>query len=215
MQRLRSQIQGATDALLEAQLKQAEAHSSRTMTLKPGDQALVSTKHLNLTYPTKLTPKYLGQFKVLEIMPSGNAAKLELQATMRRLDPTFSFDCLCPYHTRDSDLLPSAPPPPPPAFVNAHGNPLYFVQLIIAERPYTYKGQKTVKYLVQYVCYGPADDTWCEHPWFSKEPAGEVAITAWLACNTAIPGPVTRDRAGRHHNKSSTAQQVSQLWVSW
>eukprot|EP00961_Rhodomonas_salina_P114268 1537515-Rhodomonas_salina.1 len=70
MQRLKSQIQGATDALLEAQLKQAEAHSSRTMTLKPGDQALVSTKELCLAYPTKLTPKYLGPFKVLEIMPS-------------------------------------------------------------------------------------------------------------------------------------------------
>eukprot|EP00961_Rhodomonas_salina_P233950 3161486-Rhodomonas_salina.3 len=149
MQCLRSQIQGTTDALLKAQLKQAELRSS--WTLKPGDYALVSTGHLNLAYLTKLMPKYLGPFKVLKVLPSWNTAKLELPATMKSLDSTFSFDCLCRYLQRDADLPASAPPPPPPAFVDAHGNPAYFVERIVAERPCTFKGQKTVKYLVLYV----------------------------------------------------------------
>eukprot|EP00961_Rhodomonas_salina_P297527 3937289-Rhodomonas_salina.1 len=124
---------------------------------------------------------------------------------MKRLDSTFSFDRLHPYLQRDADLPPSAPPPPPPAFVDANGNPAYLVERIVAERPCTYRGQKTVKYLVRYVGYGPADDTWCEHPWFSKEPAGEIAIAAWKGRNASLPGLVTRDRAGRHRNKASVS----------
>eukprot|EP00961_Rhodomonas_salina_P096322 1295285-Rhodomonas_salina.1 len=67
---------------------------------------------------------------------------------MRRLDSTFSFDRLRPYLQRDADLPPSAPPPPPPAFIDANGNPAYFVERIVAEKPCTYKGQRTVTYFV-------------------------------------------------------------------
>ncbi len=81
------------------------------MTLLVGDQALLSTKDLNLAYLTKLTPKYLGLFKDLKVMQTGNAAQLELPCEIGRLDPTFSFICLCPYLTRNTDLSPSAPPP--------------------------------------------------------------------------------------------------------
>ncbi len=62
--------------------------------------------------------------------------------------------------------------------------------------------QRTVKYLVLQVGYGPEHDTWCEHPWFVDEAGGRLGIDAWLARNASIPGPVTRDRAGRHRNRA-------------
>eukprot|EP00961_Rhodomonas_salina_P296497 3936405-Rhodomonas_salina.1 len=164
MHRIRSQIEAATDAILEAQLKQAEGHSARTISFRVGDKALLSTRDLNLAYPTKLTPKYLGPFKVLEVMPTGNTVKLELPDTMKRLSPTFALDRLRPYLDRDADLPPSVAPPPPPAFVDPQGQDGFLIERIIAEKPCVYKGQRTVKYLVRWVGYGPEHDVWCEHP---------------------------------------------------
>jgi hypothetical protein len=56
MHQLKSQIEGATDALLEAQLCQAEAHTGLTVSLKAGNLVLLSSKDLHPAYPTELTP---------------------------------------------------------------------------------------------------------------------------------------------------------------
>eukprot|EP00961_Rhodomonas_salina_P192325 2595261-Rhodomonas_salina.1 len=89
MQKLQSKIDAARYAIAQAQLRQAEAaiELRSTPDYHVGDYALLSTRDLALAYPTKFTPKYLGQFKILEVHPTGNAVKLELPPTMARLDP--------------------------------------------------------------------------------------------------------------------------------
>eukprot|EP00961_Rhodomonas_salina_P200405 2703372-Rhodomonas_salina.1 len=136
-------------------------------------------------------------------MPSGNAAKLELLPTMHQLDSTFSFDCLRPYHASDADLPPRAPPPPPPAFVDTNGNPSYFVERIVAEKPCTYKGQKTVKYPGLYGTLATDLQTTVGASTLGS-PKSQQAKSL-LTHGVLVPGPVTRDRAGRHCNKTSAA----------
>ena len=55
----------------------------RKSNIGPGDNVLLSTKHLKLKdKPGKLRPQYIGPFKVLQ-MVGCNAAKLELPLGMK------------------------------------------------------------------------------------------------------------------------------------
>ena len=55
----------------------------RKSDMSPGDNVLLSTKHLKLKdKPGKLRPQYIGPFKVLQIVGC-NTAKLELPAGMK------------------------------------------------------------------------------------------------------------------------------------
>eukprot|EP00961_Rhodomonas_salina_P204242 2756008-Rhodomonas_salina.1 len=118
MQLLQTKIEGAHDAIAEAQLRQAKAaiELRSEANYKVGDYALLSTADLSLAYPTKFTPKYLGPFKVLQVRPTGNAVRLELLPTMQSLEPVFSTHRLKPYKARDPDLGDGDPLQPPPAF---------------------------------------------------------------------------------------------------
>mmetsp|Transcript_71211 Transcript_71211/g.148592 ORF Transcript_71211/g.148592 Transcript_71211/m.148592 type:complete len:951 (+) Transcript_71211:1853-4705(+) len=200
MQKLKSKIDAARDAILATQLKQAEtANKSRSSTpWKVGEYAALSTQHLNLAYPTKFTPKWLGPFKVLEVMPRGNAVKLELPPTMGRLENVFSTDRLRRHKMRDDSIGPPDPVPPPPVFADDPAQPYFAIERILAERPCRWRGQDTVKYLIRWAGYGAEHDSWVQHPWFKDEPGGEAAIAAWRAREAAVPVPAAQDRAARH-----------------
>eukprot|EP00961_Rhodomonas_salina_P268012 3621360-Rhodomonas_salina.1 len=92
MQQLISRI-SAPRCILQIQVKQAKEFGARRSDVEyhMGDYALLSTADLALTSPSKFTPKYLGPFKVLEVKARGNAVKLELPPTMRRVHPVISI----------------------------------------------------------------------------------------------------------------------------
>ena len=65
--------------------------------MSPGDNILLSTKHLKLKdKPGKLCPQYIGPFKVLQ-MVRRNTAKLELPPRMK-VHPVFNVALLKSYH---------------------------------------------------------------------------------------------------------------------
>ena len=69
----------------------------RRSDISPGDNVLLSTKHLKLKdKPGKLYPQYVGPFKVLQIV-GHNAAKLELPPGMK-VHPVFNIVLLKKYH---------------------------------------------------------------------------------------------------------------------
>ena len=69
----------------------------RRSDISPGDNVLLSTKHLKLKdKPGKLCPQYIGPFKVLQ-MVRRNAAKLELPPGMK-VNPIFNVVLLKRYH---------------------------------------------------------------------------------------------------------------------
>ena len=71
----------------------------RKSDIGPGDNVLLSTKHLKLKdKPRKLRPQYVGPFKVLQIIGL-NAAKLELLLGMK-VHPIFNVALLKNYHSQ-------------------------------------------------------------------------------------------------------------------
>ncbi|CDF41213.1 unnamed protein product [Chondrus crispus] len=65
-----------------------------------GDQVMLSTKNLPLKTGRSKTssPKYIGPFKVIDILAPGNAYKLKLPQKYQNLHPTFHISLLKPYY---------------------------------------------------------------------------------------------------------------------
>ena len=61
---------------------------------------MLSTNNLPLKTgrSKKLSPKYIGPFELIDILPSGNAYKLHLPETYRNIHPTFHISLLKPYY---------------------------------------------------------------------------------------------------------------------
>ena len=123
----------AADVLVLAVLRQAiqiDKHR-RPMNIKIGDLVWLSTKNLNLAYPNKFTPKYLGPFAVSHVMSSGNACKLDLPPSIRVKESTFNVSQLREHVLRPNALGTSAPPQPPPAFVDDTGVASFHIEKIV------------------------------------------------------------------------------------
>ena len=79
-------------------------------TFTAGDRVYVSLSDLSLPkgQATKLLPKYVGPFRVLEahLHTSSYKIKLPSQLQARRLHDRFHRSKLCPYHANDDTLFP-------------------------------------------------------------------------------------------------------------
>eukprot|EP00961_Rhodomonas_salina_P023844 320456-Rhodomonas_salina.2 len=119
----------------EVQLRQAEQLDRRRVPsdLAVGDYALLSTKDLSLSSPTKFTPWYLGPFKVLEVKAIGNAVRLELLPTLK----------IEPFKPPDPNHGPSSVAQPPPVMIDDNGE-YYEIELIVAEHTIRMRGRNVV-----------------------------------------------------------------------
>mmetsp|Transcript_60919 Transcript_60919/g.125512 ORF Transcript_60919/g.125512 Transcript_60919/m.125512 type:complete len:1332 (-) Transcript_60919:1893-5888(-) len=198
LNRISSRVEAARDNILKTQLAQAQQIDKRrsNITFKEDDLVLLSTKHLNLAYPSKFTPKYLGPFKVTQAK-SDNAVRLDLPRSLEHLHPVFSTNRLRPYHARDLALGPSAFPQPPPAFTD-NDEEYFFIELIMAARTRRRRGKPELQYRIRWVGYGPEYDTWLKADFLRNEPGGPQAIHAWRTRMQSIPAPAATDRAARH-----------------
>ena len=128
----------------DRQKQQADKRRSLPPPFKPGDEVLVSTKHFKLHegVKRKLSPRYLGPYKVLRIIKPQLAYELELPCSLSRVHPVFHVSSLRPYFRSGRYR-----PPPNPEFVD--GEPEFEVDYIAATR---YSGARR-EYKVYWVGY--------------------------------------------------------------
>jgi hypothetical protein len=177
------------DNLQRAQERYKEQHDRHTRappTIAAGDKVWLNRRNIQTTRPSrKLDVKRMGPFKVLEVIGEGKLAfKLELPAQMR-IHPVFHVSLLEPY--RENVLPGRVQTVPPPAEVE--GDLEYEVERILDSKI----ERRKLKYLVDWVGYGPEERTW--------EPAEhlEHAADAMVAFHRAYllrpsPQDLTRPR---------------------
>ena len=103
----------AHDAIIESRVRQTHNANRRRRDddeFKDGDLVYVSTEDLSLPKgrATKLLPKYVGPFKILDAQTSTSSYRVELPARLRarRLHDRFHRSKLRPYQANDDVLFP-------------------------------------------------------------------------------------------------------------
>lgn len=103
----------AHDAIIESRVRQTHNANRRRRDddkFREGDLVYVSTSDLSLPKgrATKLLPKYIGPFKILDAQTSTSSYRIELptQLRARRLHDRFHRSKLRPYQANDDALFP-------------------------------------------------------------------------------------------------------------
>jgi hypothetical protein len=168
-------LQLAQRSMNTAQVRQAEQvnRRRRDVHLHVGQLVLLSSK--NLSWPASVTkkfvPKFLGPFKVLEVVGTVNY-RLDLPATLP-VHPVFHISLLKPWVESDQELFPSPrdnldhPPP-----VDRDDNQ-YEVEAIVGGprvrgKP-SVSGQQHVWYKIRWQGYGREHDSWVRDDDISPE----------------------------------------------
>jgi hypothetical protein len=104
----------AHDQLIASRVTQTtQANRSRRLGdhYKSGDLVYLSTKNLKMPKGRvkKLTPKYIGPFKISESNPESSTVLLDLPEDLRnrRLHPRFHTNLIRPHFPNDSELFPN------------------------------------------------------------------------------------------------------------
>ena len=89
----------------------ANAHRHQEPTIKQGDLVYLVTKNLSLPKGrvSKLVPKYVGPYKVLQAYPETSNYTLELPSELvrRQVHPKFHVSLLRPHEPNDNALFPN------------------------------------------------------------------------------------------------------------
>ena len=133
------------------QLQKTAADKKRTaVSYKEGDYVLLSSKNLRLPGCRKLQPRFLGPLKVLQVLPSGNACKLELPEQWK-VHHTFNVSLLRKWE---------GPLPEHPPVVMVEGAAELLVESILTHKTVKHRGGSTTKYLVKWAGLPPAFNEW-------------------------------------------------------
>ena len=92
-------------------IHQVNKKCSMEVPLAVGDMAYLSTVNLNLpkSRARKLTPKYIGPFRVTKAFPDTSNYELDLSPELkaRQIHPKFHVSLLRPHEPNDDTLFPS------------------------------------------------------------------------------------------------------------
>jgi hypothetical protein len=170
--RIHTIVNDAKKCLTAAQQRQ-KAYADRyrrDVEFAVGSEVLLSTKHINIKMKgsSKLLPKWVGPFKV-EKQVNVVADKLKLPASLQ-LHPVFHASLLKAY------VPGRVQPPPPPEVIE--GEFEWEVESILAHRDVQVKKKNRNKtpvfkrqYLVKWLGYDEAHNTWEPEEHFSNSPA--------------------------------------------
>jgi hypothetical protein len=125
---------------------------------KAGDSVLLSTKHVNLSLPSKkLSPAFIGPFTIRSLLGT-NAVRLNYSERFQLLNPTVNIAYLRPYRLRTSDI---GPPPKSlsakPVEVELDGSSWYQVEDILDHRG---KAGPMCECLVRWKDFDVSHDSW-------------------------------------------------------
>jgi len=149
-------LSNAKQMLTQAQDQQeAAAPSHRAIDFREGDNVLLSTRHLPLTYGnagdgSKLQHRFAGPFKVLWIQ--GNTAKLDLSRDLS-IEDIHNVGYLKRYYPSRQEN------PPPPLLWRTGEGAVHEVDRIV-EHKWVETNRRNIKYRVRWVGFGEADDEW-------------------------------------------------------
>eukprot|EP00961_Rhodomonas_salina_P035007 470983-Rhodomonas_salina.2 len=180
---------------MQTQLKHAEAlnkHSTHH-SYTTGDKVWLSTTNLDLPYPKKFKPSYLGPFPITHMHPHSNSATLELPKFLSKIHQTFNVSLFKPYHSRDPSLGPPAHAHPGPVYLD-HSGAYYLIESIIAEKR---RGSEPI-YTLKWVGWDHQHNTTATHSFLIQEPGGSMAIEAWQARHASVPTMAPKNRAAKH-----------------
>lgn len=89
---MHAQAQAVQDRLQFSKdvMKEHADKKRRTASFSEGDMVFLNTRHIRMGGSRKLKPRFIGPFKVLEVLPSGNACRLELPDVYEKLHDVFN-----------------------------------------------------------------------------------------------------------------------------
>ena len=147
---LKEQLQNAQDKYKANHDRHAKPAPEFTV----GDKVWLMRKNIRTTRPSqKLDAKRMGPFQILDIVGDGRLAyRLELPERMKKVHPVFHVSLLEPY--RENRWEGRVQPPPPPDEIE--GELEYEVKDVLDSK--VVRGR--LKYLVDWVGYGPEERTW-------------------------------------------------------
>ena len=168
------------EQLQRAQDKYKENHDRHAPQFAIGDKVWLLHRNIQTTCPSqKLDVKRMGPFKILDVVGEGKLAyKLELPERMHQIHPVFHVSLLEPYHENRWEGRVQSPPPPD----EIEGELEYEVREVLDSR--IVRGK--LKYLVDWVGYGPEERTW--EPVEAVENAHE-AVVAFHQAHPDRPSP--------------------------
>ena len=149
----------ARDHLLKAQQHQAKYANQfrREATFKIGDLVLLSTENLRPDMGDKATPKltnrFAGPFKIIRVIPGGDAFELKLDSKLK-IHPVVHSSLLRHYKSNTQEF-PEREPPRPDAII-VDGEPEYVVEKINSHK----KIRGNLHYHVTWQGYPKEDNSW-------------------------------------------------------
>jgi len=148
-------VEMALANLDKAQSRQKEYYDKKRSDVEfcQGDMVMLATRDIPLKHAQlldkkekpKLVPRFIGPFKILEVINS-NAMRLELPRTMNRVHDVFNVDRLKHHKANPSKFRHRPIPKATPVILDDDGNELYIIEALLKQRQFNRKKEYLVKW---------------------------------------------------------------------
>lgn len=147
----------------QKQKKHADVHRS-DVSFNINDKVLLRSDNLSHdSLISKLSPKYIGPFKIIEKI-NDVAYRLQLPDSMNRIHNSFHVSRLKKFNESNDVRFPSRLLPdaslPPPEIINQNHNELWEVETILKKRIRRYGRGSRVEYLIKWKGYPHEHNSW-------------------------------------------------------